>query len=168
MRGAGILQAQIAAAERLMQPLPHHYVVSASAASSGLLWVTADGVPDLLECAAPAEFDGPGDRWSPEALLCAAIANCFILTFRAVARASGLEWRTLACNVEGILERVDGVTRFTRFVTRATLTVDDADREAALRLLEKAEHGCLIGNSLNARRELRAEVRTSRSETVGA
>ena len=97
--------------------------------------------------------------WSPETLLCAAVADCFILTFRAVARASKFEWTGLSCAVEGKLERADGPTRFTGFVTRATLHVPAGTDEAKAKLLlEKAEHSCLITNSLNGTRELVTEV----------
>ena len=49
--------------------------------------------------------------------------------------------------------------RFTRFVTRATLRVPAGSDAAKARLLmDKAEHGCLIANSLNGSRELVAEV----------
>jgi uncharacterized OsmC-like protein len=30
-------------------------------------------------------FDGPGDAWSPENLLLAAVQSCFLFTFQAVA-----------------------------------------------------------------------------------
>jgi organic hydroperoxide reductase OsmC/OhrA len=120
--------------------------------------LSTQGAPDLAS-AAPAQFDGPGDQWSPEALLTAALSSCFILTFRAVARTSKLEWSRLECVVEATLGRVEGVTQFTRVVTRATLTVaESADTELCERVLAKAEHGCLIGNSLRCQRELQIEV----------
>lgn len=151
-----------------MQPLPHHYVVSASAGSSGSLHVSAYGVAEL-ESAAPAEFDGPGNLWSPEGLLCAAAASCFILTFRAVARASKLQWRGLECSVEGVLERADGILQFTSITTKATLTVDPgADHDLCRRVLAKAEDACLIANSLKASRELRTEVRTRNAAGLDA
>ncbi|HEY0943372.1 MAG TPA: OsmC family protein [Steroidobacter sp.] len=144
-----------------MQPLPHLYIVSARGETAGALQVAADGVPEI-ESAAPAEFGGPGDRWSPESLLCAAVASCFILTFRAVARASKLEWRHLSCTVEGVLERTQGVTRFTRIVTKAVLTAEPGTTEdACRRALDKAEEACLIANSLLSTRELQAEVRVA-------
>jgi organic hydroperoxide reductase OsmC/OhrA len=150
-----------------MQPLPHHYVVAATGDARSLR-VSAHGLPDLAS-AAPAEFDGPGDQWSPESLLCAAVASCFVLTFRAVARASRLEWRNLECNVEGLLERIDGVMQFTRLITWATLTVDSTQNpDLCRRALEKAEHGCLVANSLTAQRELRAEIRTAEVPRLAA
>jgi organic hydroperoxide reductase OsmC/OhrA len=142
-----------------MQQLPHRYTVAARGESSGSLNVSAPGVPDL-ECTAPVEFGGPGDRWSPEGLLCAAVAGCFVLSFRAVARASKLEWRSLECSAEGLLERIDGVMQFTRVTINATLTVDPGvDANLCRRVLLKAEQGCLIANSLRSRRELQAVIR---------
>ena len=61
--------------------------MNASAAPAGSVDVTSAGLPDLAT-APPVEFEGPGDAWSPETLLCAALVDCFILTFRAVARAA--------------------------------------------------------------------------------
>jgi organic hydroperoxide reductase OsmC/OhrA len=52
--------------------------------------------------------------------------------------------------------------QFTRIVTNAVLTVEqDADLDSYRRALEKAEHGCLVANSLRASRELRAELRVA-------
>lgn len=144
-----------------MQDLPHHYVVSADAKSVGNVVLSSSGVDDLIS-AAPAEFGGPGDEWSPEALLVASVADCFILAFRAVARASKLEWDSLSCSAEGVLERIDRVTQFTRFNVSVTLDVPSGTQESkALRLLEKAEQVCLITNSLKAESHLEATVRVS-------
>jgi organic hydroperoxide reductase OsmC/OhrA len=141
-----------------VQSFPHVYSVSASSASAGNVVVSAATLPDL-ETAAPPEFDGPGGYWSPESLLCAAVADCFILSFRAFARGSRFEWLALACRVVGTLDRVGGVAKFTHFATHATLTVaEGTDTDKARLLLAKAEHGCLISNSLSATRELASEV----------
>ncbi len=112
-----------------------------------------------LATAPPPQFDGPGDRWSPEELLVGAVAAWFILTFRAIARASKLDWTDLECSAEGTLDRVDRVTKFTAFTVRASLTVPEGtDAEKASRLLEKAESSCLITRSLEAATHLEAEV----------
>ena len=137
-----------------MHPYPHTYRATTSGAATGLVTVSSPGLPDLPS-APPPEFDGPGGLWSPETMLCAAIADCFVLTFRAVARASKFEWRSLDCQVEGLLERAEGGARFTRYVTHATLHAPAGiDRERATQLLEKAERGCLVAASLNGTREL--------------
>jgi organic hydroperoxide reductase OsmC/OhrA len=141
-----------------MHPYPHHYRVAARCTADGDVATTADGLPDLA-VAPPPEFDGPGGRWSPETLLCAAVADCFVLSFRAVAKASRFDWTRLDCSIEGVLERVDGITRFTRFVNRARLRVPaGTDAARARTMLEKAEKVCLVTSSLNAQVELEAEI----------
>jgi organic hydroperoxide reductase OsmC/OhrA len=137
-----------------MDPYPHVYCVNAHARPAGLVAVTAPGLT-AITTAPPPEFDGPGGTWSPESLLAASVADCFVLSFRAISRASRFEWQALDCRVEAVLERVDGVTQFTRFKTHATLTLaPGSDPTKARHLLEKAEHVCLIVNSLKGAREL--------------
>jgi organic hydroperoxide reductase OsmC/OhrA len=141
-----------------MQDLPHRYTVSAQAEAEGEVRLEGARLPALAS-AAPAEFGGPGDRWSPETLLVAALADCFTLGFRAIAKASKLEWRSLRCEVEGKLERVERATQFTGFEVRATLRVPSGTDEARARsLLEKAERTCFISNSLKGTRQLVAKV----------
>ncbi len=141
-----------------MHPYPHIYVASARANITGSVVVASPELPSL-ETAAPPQFDGPGDVWSPETLLCASLADCFILTFRAVTRAARFEWLRLECRVEGVLERVGRVSQFTRYTTFATLTVPaGTDAAKAREFLERAEHGCLIANSLRGTRILDAQV----------
>ena len=141
-----------------MHPYPHLYTVQASASPAGDVPVTAAGLP-ALATAPPAEFDGPGDRWSPETLLVAAIADCFILSFRGVARANKFAWDALECSVEGTLDKVDGRTHFTHYLVRATLRVPAGTDEAkARKLLERAEHVCLISNSLVGQRALESTI----------
>ena len=94
-------------------------------------------------------------------MLIAALADCFVLTFRALAAASKLSWSSLQCKVQGTLDRVDGGMRFTHFVVQATLVIPrEADPEKAQKLLGRAEKTCLISNSLKAQSELSASVRT--------
>lgn len=139
-------------------PYPHLYVATAAGQPGGSVAVGSPGVPGIAS-APPAEFDGPGDAWSPETLLCASIADCFILTFRAITGASGFAWNSLGCRVEGVLDRAEGVTRFTRYTTYATLEIPAAgDAAKARSLLERAEHRCLVANSLTGARALVAEV----------
>lgn len=141
-----------------MHPYPHLYTVEASANPTGDVPVTSAGLPALMT-APPAEFDGPGDRWSPETLLIAAVADCFLLSFRGVARANKFAWNSLSCEVRGTLERPDGKTRFTKVHVRAELRAPAGTDEAkAVQLMERAEHVCLISNSLVAERTVEATV----------
>jgi len=142
-----------------VQDFPHHYAVSASTQSDSNVQLASAGVGNI-ESAGPAEFGGPGDQWSPETLQVAAVADCFILSFKAIARASKMDWISLRCEAVGDLEKVDRVTQFTAFHLKAVLEVPEGIREGkAERLLDKAEHSCLITNSLKAESDLEAEVR---------
>ena len=132
-----------------MQAMPHRYQVTGTGRTTGDVELSAERLT-TLRSASPAEFDGPGDRWSPETLLVGAVADCFILTFRAIATASRLPWTSLECDVTGTLDRVDRVTQFTHFDIRARLVVPGGDTEKARAALEKAERNCLISNSLKA------------------
>src|ERR1700761_5334510 len=121
-----------------MHPFPHRYTVTSNAQPGGNVPLTAAGI-GTIETAPPREFDGPGDRWSPEGLLTAAVADCFVLNFRAIAAASKFAWSGLEVRTEGTLERADGKMAFTRFETRATLTVPaGSDPERGRKLLERA------------------------------
>lgn len=133
-----------------MQPFPHHYDVTATAVPEGDIHVGTDDVPPLAT-AAPREFDGPGGRWSPEAMLVAAVADCFSLTFRGLAKKEKLTWSSLECDASGTLDRQGGVIRFTHVHLHASLSVPPGtDEQAAARLLQKAEERCLVSRSLNA------------------
>ena len=144
-----------------MQAYPHHYVVAAKAGAESNVQITSEGVV-AIESAPPAEFDGPGDQWSPEDLLVASVADCLILTFRAIARANKIEWDSLTCETTGVLDKVDRVTRFTEFKTKATLRVPaGTDAAKCERLLHRAEQACLITSSLIAENHLEAAVEVS-------
>ncbi len=144
-----------------MQDYPHNYTVTATASASANVSLGSPGL-ESLESAPPAEFGGPGDLWSPETLLAAAVADCFVLSFRAIARASKLEWNSLSCDVDAVLDKVDGVTRFTEMNERVVLEVPDGTSEVkATKLLEKAEQVCLITNSLTATTSLDIDVRVA-------
>ena len=141
-----------------MQPFPHHYAVAAAADVASDVTVESGGLPTLVS-APPTEFGGPGNRWSPEALLVAAVADCFILTFRGIASMSRLPWTSLACEATGTVDRVERVTQFTAFEIRARLRVPvSANVEQAQRLLVRAEQTCLVTNSLKVSPHLDATV----------
>ena len=142
-----------------MQEFPHHYRVAAAGGTEGSIELSSPGVPGLPS-AAPAEFGGPGDQWSPETLLAAAVADCFILSFRAIARGSKFDWISLTCDVDAVLEKVEKVTQFTAFHETVVLEVPTGtDETKAMRLLEMAERVCLVNNSLTGKTHLDATVK---------
>jgi len=79
-----------------MHPFPHIYPVTATASHDSAVSLAAPRV-DAIESMGPVEFGGPGDRWSPESLLVAAVADCFVLTFRAISRVARLDFRSPVC-----------------------------------------------------------------------
>jgi organic hydroperoxide reductase OsmC/OhrA len=141
-----------------VKPLPHHYAVRLAGGPSGHALVTADALPDL-RTAPPLDFDGPGDAWSPEHLLLAAVETCFLFTLRAVAHASRVEFTTCDVAAEGVVDRADGAIRFTEIVLRARLRLaPGTDPDRARRAMEKAEHACLVSASLATPIRLEAEL----------
>ena len=141
-----------------MQNFPHNYIAKAIGEPLGTI-TTDSGQLEKLHIAVPKEFDGPGDKWSPEELLIASVADCLILTFRAIANASKLEWTNLTCEANGTLDRVDKINKFTEIHIKASLKINSqSDKERASRLLEMAEKNCLITNSLTAQTHLEASI----------
>lgn len=132
-----------------MQPLPHEYSVSATFEAPDVI-LRASGL-DRIASQPPREFGGPGTLWSPETLLVAAVADCYVLSFRAIAEASRYKWLDLRCTADATLDREGNTTRFTRVHITPQLTIPaGASESRAMRLLEKAKENCLVTNSLSA------------------
>ena len=109
------------------------------------------GVPRLIHFSAPPEFGGEPGLWTPEHFLLAAVASCFIETFKAVAKASKLEFQGIEVGVDGTIEKDGGGLRFTRIAIQPALILyDDAARELASRVLTKTERNCLVVRSLSS------------------
>ncbi len=145
-----------------MKGYPHHYYVRAELIEDSDVNLECSNL-DTIVSAPPLEFDGPGDRWSPETLLIGALVDCFALSFRAAAKGSRFSWAALSCEAEGVLDKVDvegkGVAQFTGFFINANLTLFKAtDNEMALKLLEKAKRMCVITNSLKATTRLKCNL----------
>jgi peroxiredoxin-like protein len=144
-----------------MHPFPHIYKVSARPATAGEVTLESTGLENVIS-QPPAEFGGPGDQWSPETLLAAAVADCFVLSFRAIANASNFEFNNLQVEVSATLDKVDRTSKFTELHIHADLEItNNSDSTKASRLLEKAEQACLISNSLNAEVHLQSEVHSA-------
>lgn len=142
----------------MMKPLPHVYDVGLVGGPAGYATVSVEGAPELRS-APPRDFDGPGDAWSPEHLLLAAVEACFLFTLRAVAQASRVEFTALELSATGTVERTDGTLRFTEIVLRPRLTLGPgADRDRALRALAKSEKTCLVSASLSTPIRIEPEI----------
>ncbi len=112
--------------------------------------------PDLsptIEVATPPEFPkGVAGIWSPEHLLVAAVNSCLMTTFLAIAENSKLDFKSFESMAKGKLEKVDGKFMISEIVLLPVVMIhNEADKERALRILDKSEAACLISNSVKSR-----------------
>ena len=149
-----------------MKPLPHRYHVRLLGGKAPYGCLTAAGLTPL-ETAAPADFGGPGDAWSPEHLLLAAVQSCFLFTFGAVSRASKVDFDRLDIEAAGVVDRDQGVTRFADIVLTVRVTVPaGSDHQQLLRLIARTEKNCLVSASLSTRVRVEPEIYTCGAEPV--
>jgi len=126
-----------------------------------------ESIPRTINFAAPPEFGGEPGMWTPEHLLLAGVATCYVATFRGISKNSKLEFQGLEVQVEGTIEKQEGGLRFTRIELRPVVSIHrEQDRELAGRLLEKAERSCLIARSIQATFVLEPKILIE--EPVGA
>lgn len=129
--------------------------------------VSANTVPQAIEFSAPQEFGGDAEMWSPETFFLAAVASCFISTFRAISEHSKFDSVALDVAVDGKIEKEQGGFRFTEVTVRPVLTVaTDEDTEKGLKLLLKSEAACLVSRSLNAKVSIEPMVQVSKLVAV--
>jgi organic hydroperoxide reductase OsmC/OhrA len=141
-----------------MKPLPHTYQARLLGGPTDYAVLSTPGAPEL-RAAPPLEYDGPGDAWSPEALLLAAVEACFLFTLRAVAKASKVEFVSLDLAGNGTVDRQGGATRFVEIVLRPRLRLaPGGDRDRALWVLEKSKKACLVTASLSAPVRVEPEI----------
>lgn len=125
------------------------------------------GAPRIIHFSAPPEFGGETGLWTPEHFLLAAVSSCYIATFKAVAKASKLDFQGIEVAADGLLERESGGFRFTKITLHTVLIVyREESREVALRLLEKAERVCLVSRSLSSKIELDPKILIERPVAV--
>jgi len=117
------------------------------------------GAPRIIHFSAPPEFGGESGTWTPEHFLLSAVASCFIAAFRTVASASQFDFQGIEVEVEGALERDPGGYRFNTVSLRPVVIIfEEAQRQRAQHLLEKAARICPITRSLSAKIELQAKI----------
>lgn len=130
--------------------------------------VSAEGVPQSIEFSSPPEFNGDAEMWTPETFFLASVATCFISTFRAISEYSKFDSVALDVTVDGTIAREQGGYRFSEIKIRPVLTLASEEvGEKGLKLLQKAEHACLISRSINAKVSLEAVVQVSKLVEAG-
>ena len=149
-----------------MKPLPHAYRIDLSEDSARSCTVFGERLPNL-PLAPPKEYDGPGDKWSPEHLLLASVAACFVFTFRAVARAWRIEVTEVSVTATGTVSRKNGVTRFSEIVVRPRVAAPlSTDRTRLLEAIDKAEDSCLNSASLATPVRIEPELTEAAADNV--
>ena len=138
--------------------LPHIYKVEANSVKDGSYSVFAENL-STIETAPPKNFGGPGNIWSPEDMFVATVADCFLMTFKAVSALSKLDWVSLDCKADGVLDKKESKFQFTEISLNATLKLKiGGNEERALRIMHKAEQNCLVTNSIKTKVILNAKV----------
>jgi len=137
----------------------HSYRVDGNWMGARIGAVSPHEIDQPVHFSSPPEFGGEAGHWTPEHMLVAAVASCYLATFSAMARNSKLEFLDLGVTVYGTLTMEPAGWRFNEIVICPRLTLaDDSKRERAERLLLKAERSCLIARSLSANFSLQATV----------
>lgn len=131
----------------------HHYEVKVNWESDRKGIMSSPVLDSTIEVATPPEFPkGMPGIWSPEHLLVAAVNSCLMTTFLAIAENFKFDYIAFESNADGKLEKVEGKFMITEVVLSPVLTIaPDADKEKAIRILEKSEAACLISNSVKAK-----------------
>ena len=112
---------------------------------------SAEGKLTLPVSSAP-EFAGDTLRWNPEDLLGAALANCHMLTFLALAAKAKVEVKAYEDRAEALLDTVEKVTSITTIRLRPTIRVAPGTSMAkVLDLFQKAHKYCFVANSIKSK-----------------
>jgi len=111
--------------------------------------VSVSGKPDILGSAARV-FHGDLERWNPEEMLIAALAQCHLLSYLYVAVANGIVVESYEDSASGVLVTTpDGSGRFREVVLRPVVTISAGDPVVAERIHTDANRLCFIASSVN-------------------
>ena len=124
----------------------------------------ARGKPEL-EVATPPVFPGGIEGvWSPEDLLVAAAATCFVVTLVAVAEKRELSLLGIEVAASGRLGgREDGRYGFISVELTAAIETLAGSEELAESVARSAERNCLIAASLDVPVDLKVDIRSTRA-----
>lgn len=110
--------------------------------------ITAAGMPDLA-ASADRPFHGASDRWNPELLLLAALAQCHLLSYLYVATRAGVVVESYQDDPSATLRtRPDGSGSIIEAVLRPVVTISAGDVPTATGLHEDAGRLCFIASSV--------------------
>lgn len=110
----------------------------------------AEGKRHSIDGSADRTFHGDADRWNPEELVIAALAQCHMLSYLHVAADAGVVVVDYVDAASGTLHtRADGSGALTEAVLRPVVTIRGGDPAAADALHARAAELCFIANSVS-------------------
>jgi organic hydroperoxide reductase OsmC/OhrA len=136
----------------------HRYVVRTYPLSDGKLALESPFKPDL-EVATPPEYkDGVRGAWSSEELLIGALATCFELTARAVAKRKDLPIHEFRTEATGHVQTKDGLLHFVAIELDVQMQTDAGRERDAELIATLAEEQCVVAGALDVPIRLIVEV----------
>ncbi|BDI22040.1 OsmC family protein [Herbiconiux sp. L3-i23] len=103
-----------------------------------------------IEASAARVFHGDADRWNPEELLIAALAECHMLSYLHTAVRAGVTVVAYRDDATGTMAQQGNGGRFTEVTLRPQVVVaDEAQIELAQALHAEASADCFIAASVN-------------------
>jgi organic hydroperoxide reductase OsmC/OhrA len=120
--------------------------------------VSGAGKPTIPGSADPA-FRGATDRWNPEEMLVASLAQCHMLWYLVLCAKEGIIVTDYVDHPSGTLvETPDGGGHFEEVVLQPQVTITTPEKiDRAIALHERAHDLCYVANSVNF--DVRAEPR---------
>lgn len=109
------------------------------------LLVTAEGNPPIPG-SADKPFRGTPERWNPEELLLAALAQCHMLSYLHVATRNGIVVTAYEDDAVGTMEQVGDGGHFTSVTLRPVVTISSGDPEVAASIHAEASGLCFIAD----------------------
>ncbi len=114
------------------------------------LVVRAEGKQHEILASADRTFHGDRDRWNPEEMLVAALAQCHMLSYLHMAVRAGVVVVAYEDHAHGTMTQEGLGGRFTEVTLRPTVTVaDESMIEAAQAAHAEAYEHCFIASSVN-------------------
>lgn len=111
--------------------------------------VRTEGKPELAG-SADVPFRGSADRWNPEELLLAALAQCHLLSYLHSAVKHGIVVTGYTDSAEATMEQVGDGGRFTSATLRPHVTITDASQvDLAQQIHAEASTNCFIAASVS-------------------
>lgn len=103
-----------------------------------------------LEASADPTFHGDADRWNPEEMLVAALAQCHMLSYLHMAVRERVVVTAYTDDAQGVMQQQGLGGHFTEVVLHPVVTVADASMVDRARVAHvDAAANCFIANSVN-------------------